>query len=279
MVAFRKRKFDARHIIWSADNIYTVSEESGTRSMSRRLLLPSLDGLILYSQEVEDFYIEKFAYKGPIGVSANTQSALALRGRLAESVDAASALIHKHNLKERRVLLSVGRLTKVKRHDRLIRAFSNLCDATKDVVLVLVGDGEERDYLEALAEELGIRDQVVFGGHLQGDRLFAWYVLASCFALTSESEPWGAVINEALVAGVPVICSDKAGASELIVNPSVGAVVDVSNEVALTNCLIQRLESARPVTGETPQVLRDSIMPQTFEKSVEGFIDPICHLV
>jgi glycosyltransferase involved in cell wall biosynthesis len=235
--------------------------------------------LILYSQETAAFYIEKFAYRGPIGVSPNTQSDLALRARLAESADTASALISKHDLKGRKVLLSVGRLTRVKRYDRLIRAFSNLRDAMKDVVLVLIGDGEERDYLEGLVEELGIRDQVLFGGHLEGNVLFAWYALASCFALTSESETWGAVINEALVAGVPVICSDRAGASELIVNPSVGAVVDASNEVALTNCLIQRLANARPVTEETPQTLRDSLMPQTFEECVDGFMDPICDLV
>jgi glycosyltransferase involved in cell wall biosynthesis len=188
-------------------------------------------------------------------------------------------LIRKHGLTGKKVLLSVGRLTRAKRYDRLIRAFANFCAGMQDVVLVLVGDGEERDRLEALVEELGIRGRVVFGGHLEGDRLFAWYVLAACFALPSEFEPWGAVINEALVAGVPVVCSDKVGASEWIIDASVGEVVDASDELALTNGLIQRLASARAVTTETPHSLRDSLMPQTFEKSVEGFMDAIGALV
>jgi len=279
MLAMKKRKFGVRHIIWSADNVFTISEESRLRSTSRRLLLPNTDGLILYSQKTADYYRDKFAYRGPIGVSPNTQSELGLRRRLAESVDAASRAISNHDLKGKKVLLSVGRLTVVKRYDRLLRAFSKLCAALDDVVLVLIGDGEERGYLEGLVDELGIRNKVVFGGHLEGDGLFAWYVLASCFALTSESETWGAVINEALVSGVPVICSNKVGASELIVDPSVGVVVDAGDEDALTNCLIQRLRSALPITEATPQTLRDSLMPQTFEQCVDGFVDPISDLV
>ncbi len=278
-VALRKRSFEVRQIVWSADNLATIAQESPLRSISRRLLLPRLDGLILYSQAVADHYVGELAYRGPIGISCNTQSDRILRDRLAASADAASRWIREHDLNGKKVVLCVGRLSRAKRHDRLIRAFSNLGDRMRDVVLVLVGDGEERQRLEDLARARGIAGRVVFTGHLEGDRLFAWYALASCFALASEFEPWGAVVNEALAAGIPVVCSDRVGASEWIVDRSIGSVVDASDEAALTTCLLQRLQEARVIGHETPHALRDSLMPQTFERSVEGFLDPIRALV
>jgi glycosyltransferase involved in cell wall biosynthesis len=279
MVALRKRSRSVRQIVWSADNLATIADESLLRSTSRRLLLPHLDGLILYSQAVADHYSRKLGYRGPIGISCNAQSDRSLRARVAASADAASHWVRERDLKGKKVLLSVGRLARAKRHDRLIRAFANLCDRMRDVVLVLVGDGEERGRLEDLARARGIEGRVLFTGHLEGERLFAWYALAACFALTSEFEPWGAVVNEALAAGVPVICSDRAGASEWIVDASIGSVVDASDEGALTDCLVDRLRGGRVVAGEAPDSLRDSLMPQVFERSVEGFLDPIRALV
>ena len=70
--------------------------------------------------------------------------------------------------------------------------------------------------LKNLCKELNINDRVWFKGKLSGDELYAWYNLAQIFVLPSSFEPFGAVVNEALVAGCYSIVSKHVGASCII---------------------------------------------------------------
>ena len=125
------------------------------------------------------------------------------------------------------VLICVGRLAEIKRHDILISAFSKL-DTKKDVKLLLVGEGPNRQKIEELIKKLGLSQQVKMLG-FRGDipNLLA---LSDCFVLSSESEGLSCSITEAMASGLPIVATDVGGNKELVVNEQSGYLVPPNNQ-------------------------------------------------
>lgn len=113
---------------------------------------------------------------------------------------------------ERLKILFVGRLSVQKRLELLIQAISLLkCPAE----LIVVGDGEDRQKLEDMVQELGL-DNVKFVGRKSGKDLKDAYATADVLAITSEREGMPLVVLEAMAAGLPIVGSDVAGIHELV---------------------------------------------------------------
>ena len=102
-----------------------------------------------------------------------------------------------------------------------------------------------------------------------------WYRLGSVFALPSSSEPFGAVVNEALLSGIPVVCSDRAGALGLIREGETGAIVDAADSHALVAALRTWIDRARPVDGTQQEILRPSLMATTFADAIDRVFNAI----
>ena len=116
-----------------------------------------------------------------------------------------------------RYILGVGRLHWQKGFDLLLESFSQLSD--KSVHLVILGEGNKRNALEAQASALGISHRVYMPG--AKDDLWPWYRHALCFVLSSRHEGWPNVLMEAMSQGCPVIAFDcKYGPSEVIAENS-----------------------------------------------------------
>ena len=86
--------------------------------------------------------------------------------------------------------------------------------------LVYAGDGPSRSDLEKRASELGVADRVRFLGFLNQSQLPSAYRAADLFVLPSLFEPFGLVVNEAMLCGLPVIVSDRVGAKFDLVRPN-----------------------------------------------------------
>jgi glycosyltransferase involved in cell wall biosynthesis len=140
-----------------------------------------------------------------------------------------------------------------------------------ELVLALVGDGPERERLERQAAAVA-PGRVIFAGRQEGEALAAWYRLGTAFALPSVHEPFGAVVNEALLAGLPVVCSDRAGARVLVSDGRNGAVVDAGQPGALDAALLAWLGDGSPVAAAQPGALRTSLMTSTFEQAVDAYL-------
>lgn len=110
-----------------------------------------------------------------------------------------------------KIIISMGRIHKVKGFDILIRAFKFLIKECPSSALVIAGrDNGEQKNLEKLAMELGLSERVFFTGHLEGDWKIDFLANADAFALPSNHENFGVVYAEALAAGTPVIASKAA---------------------------------------------------------------------
>lgn len=148
-----------------------------------------------------------------------------------------------------RRVVSVGRLAKVKRFDRLIEAFAMVHAEAPDMTLLLLGDGPERAGLERLAADLGLGASVVFAGYAEDVPAR----LAGCdmFVCTSEREGFGNAIVEAMAAGVPVISVDCPFGPRLLGQGGAAGCLLGANDAATIARAIWRCSCARHCSGCT----------------------------
>lgn len=113
------------------------------------------------------------------------------------------------------VVGNVGRLHPDKDQATLIRAFAHaLPNLPEDSLLAIIGSGRLESELQKLAITEGISDRVLFLGQVpQARRYFRAF---DVFALSSDHEPFGMVLLEAMAAEIPVICSDCGGGPEVV---------------------------------------------------------------
>jgi glycosyltransferase involved in cell wall biosynthesis len=133
------------------------------------------------------------------------------------------------------VIGTVGRLNEVKCQDLLLRSFARLKASRPDARLLLVGDGPQRDRLEALAVQLGVREAVHFAGYQANPERFL--AVMDVFALTSRMEGLPLAILEAWAAGLPVVASAVGGVPDLITHGRNGLLFTSGDETALTGLL------------------------------------------
>lgn len=127
---------------------------------------------------------------------------------------------------EETVLISVGRLAPEKNWDTLLRAFAKAHEKHPKIRLVLIGDGNARQSLEALSSELGIADRVTFTGALPFEEIPRYLKAADVFAFASVTETQGLVTIEAMAAGLPVVAVDGPGTRDIVEHSKQGFLVE-----------------------------------------------------
>jgi phosphatidylinositol alpha-1,6-mannosyltransferase len=128
-----------------------------------------------------------------------------------------------------RSLLSVGRLIideQSKGLDYVIRAMPALLKKYPDLVYNVVGDGDNRKILEALAAQEGVSQAVCFHGFVSDEEVARRYGEASIFIMPSRREGFGFVFIEAMTYGTPAIGGNVDATPEVIVNGETGYTVD-----------------------------------------------------
>lgn len=133
------------------------------------------------------------------------------------------------------VVANVGRLHHDKDQATLIRGFAKaLPQLPGNSLLLIMGSGPLELALKNLAAELGVVDKVRFAGQVPNGRRY--FRAFDVFALTSDHEPFGMVLLEAMAAGLPIICSDCGGGAEVV--SDVGLLVPLGNVERLASTLI-----------------------------------------
>jgi glycosyltransferase involved in cell wall biosynthesis len=132
--------------------------------------------------------------------------------------------------------IACGRLAEQKGFDLLLRSFA-VVSKNLDSVLHIVGDGPLKQNLRILAANLGLKDNVIFHGHLSSP--MEVFQKADIFVLSSLWEGFANVIVEAMSQGLPVIATDCShGPGEILLNGKFGLLVPPNDEVALADAMI-----------------------------------------
>ena len=168
-------------------------------------------------------------------------------------------------------VLSVGRLAPEKGLDTLVRAVARAGDPR--LSLVFVGSGSERERLERLARELGVR--LVLLGDVRHERLPEIYVAADVFALLSTWEPWAVVVNEAAACGLPLVLSDQVGAApDLLRDGENGALVP-AGDVAAASAALRRLAADAAGRLAAGAHSRELMRGWGYGPSVDAFVEAV----
>ncbi len=141
-------------------------------------------------------------------------------------------------------MIYVGQLIERKRVDLILRAISELGSA--NVRLTVVGDGHLRGQLTAMSDSLGLSGRIEWTGNLSNTQATATIVQSDLLILPSRFDGWGAVVNEALMRGVPAICSSRCGSSVLLSAEWRGGVFAAGNARSLRTVMARMVSHGKP---------------------------------
>jgi glycosyltransferase involved in cell wall biosynthesis len=139
-------------------------------------------------------------------------------------------------------VLFVGRLHPVKGAQYLLGAMKIIHQKLPEAKLVLVGDGEEREHLETLTDNLGIRECVEFAGRVPHERVQDYMNQAEVFVLPSLSEGFPVTILEAMACGLPVVATRVGGIPDIIEDGINGYLVGTMNQEQIAEALLKLLQ-------------------------------------
>lgn len=115
------------------------------------------------------------------------------------------------NKKDRFLILSAGKLIKIKALDLAIGSFKVFSDRVPEAKFIVIGDGPELQNLKKLASKLKLKEKVIFEGWMPREKLLQKMSLCDVFLFPSLRDGGGNVVVEAMAAGKPVVCFDLAG--------------------------------------------------------------------
>lgn len=264
VIAKRLAKVDTRVVIslrsiLSLEAKYATSMKLKVMPGFMKIFGPRADGIICVSQASKDDFCR-------------------MTGVRAERVDVAyNAIIDEQLLSsvgkradhpwfgegEPPVVLGVGRLTAIKDFPTLIRAFAEV-RKVRPARLMILGEGEERENLSALIQELGLGEDAQLAGFVSNP--FPYMAAAKVVCLTSLYEGLPGVLVQALAMGTPVVATNSEGGSaEAVEGGKLGKLVPIRDVEALAQAICQVLD------GDYPNVNLMDLQKFTIDDATRGF--------
>jgi len=144
------------------------------------------------------------------------------------------------------MILSVGRLSRRKGFDQVIKSLPSLVEKGLDVHYVIIGIGEDRDYLQDLASQDAVAGRVHLLGHVEMADLPRWYNACDVFVMSNreingDTEGFGIVFLEAAASAKPVIAGMAGGTADSVVDGVTGLRIDGNCSATVANGLYKLL--------------------------------------
>lgn len=132
----------------------------------------------------------------------------------------------------------IGRFAPEKNIFTLLYSFLEVSKKYSDWGLILLGDGPLKNEINTFVFDNNLQNKILIPGFIQQDGIAKYLTASDVFVLPSLSEPWGLVVNEAMLCHLPVIVSTKCGCQPELVEEGVnGFSFDPNNQLKLTNLM------------------------------------------
>jgi len=164
------------------------------------------------------------------------------------------------------VLLGAGRFAAAKDYPTLLKAFARV-RAQRPVRLIILGKGKRQADVIALAQQLGVAEDVEFPGYV--DNPFPWMARAAVFVLSSAWEGFPGVLVEAMACGCPVVSTDcPSGPIEILDRGAYGRLVTPGDDEALSLAIQATLDAPR-----TPFRLQQRATEFSVDRAVDKYLE------
>lgn len=169
------------------------------------------------------------------------------------------------------VILGCGRLESQKNFVGLVEAFARVCKQRR-ARLVILGQGSQRDTIEARARSLGVADAVALPGF--DPNPYRWMARAAVFVLSSDHEGLPGALIQAMALGTPVVAVDcPSGPREVLRGGAVGRLVPMGDLPALADAIIGALDRPRP------DIPAEAWAPYTSDKAADRYLEAVNEVV
>jgi glycosyltransferase involved in cell wall biosynthesis len=226
-------------IVLSSESSPADHKRSGIKEKIKRKIVAMADAFFCFGKSSANYLVDLGIKRSKIAVdNAAVIDEEIIRG----NYDQAKLLVRAEQPELKQyTFVFVGRLAPEKNLDMLLGTFIKLQDEEplgEFWNLRFVGDGPEKDRLKELALKSSFPKNIQFTGGIPWYKVPAWLAQSDVLVLPSLSEPWGLVVNEGMVCGMPVIVSQTCGCAEDLVADGVnGFSFDAKKPVMLEKAM------------------------------------------
>jgi len=188
-----------------------------------------------------------------------------------------SRLVERYGLAGAKTLLTVSRLAAYERykgHERVIEALPDVLAAHPECLYLIVGDGDDRERLEAFARQKRVVEFVRFAGQIPASELPDHYRVADVFLMPSTGEGFGIVFLEAAASGVAVIGGARDGSLDALGDGALGTAIDDRDAETLAIAIIHALDQKIDACASA-RAVRERFGRQSFNRAVDRLGDEI----
>jgi glycosyltransferase involved in cell wall biosynthesis len=224
-----KKIFGIPYIVWGQGSDIFLKWKF--KRIISGLVFKNADAVVVTTRQMSEKAIEickkiKKIYLIPEGIDLKRTEGL-LKGKIRNELGIEDG---------KKIILFVGRLDLIKGIKYLIEAMDSIKERDKNISLMLVGDGGERQNLEKMVKDFNLEGNIVFKGWIPNEDVPRYLVAADMFVLPSLSE--GAINMEILAAGLPVVGTNVGGMPDCIKNFENGFLVEPKNPEQLTEKIL-----------------------------------------
>ncbi|MCB0308081.1 MAG: glycosyltransferase family 4 protein [Bdellovibrionales bacterium] len=264
--------------------LMTESHHSKARSWLKKVfkkviltkLYSNASANLVMSEKARQYIISFGADEKRIWFFPNTIDSEVYKVSVEDQKPLAKAKLKQWKFNNKICFLFVGTLNQRKGIDLLVEAFSKLNHMQNNAyALVIVGSGKMEAFVRSMVDKMGLSQSVNFGGFVMPKDLPLYYALADIFVLPSREEPFGAVVLEAMAAGLPIITTDVVGAAGMFAKHQENALVIKNNNVEALFLAMQHLSqdlSLRQNMGHCSRRIMESWTHRRLVSNIEAAV-------
>ncbi|KKS33482.1 MAG: Phosphatidylinositol alpha-1,6-mannosyltransferase [Parcubacteria group bacterium GW2011_GWC2_42_12] len=259
---------------------FTCALKSYRKKFISQKILNGAEIIICANSYVADLLKQTFLKVAPKIIVVNPGA----EGCKVQNTPKAAQLKEKFNLKDKIILLSVGRLIKRKGFDLVLDCLPQVLKQVPNLVYVIIGDGEERKNYELRVMNYELKNKVLIINNMPDEEKNLWHSLCDIFVMPARNiagdfEGFGIVYLEANLAGKPVIAGRSGGVSDAVIDGLNGLLVDPENVNDLSKKIIRLAldHELRQKLGE--QGRERALREFNWQKQTEKIYNIIGHLL
>jgi 1,2-diacylglycerol 3-alpha-glucosyltransferase len=182
-----------------------------------------------------------------------------------------SGILERPELRERDIILSVGRVSEEKKLDVIIKALPLVKREYPNAALLVVGDGPALAGYKQLVGSMGLESDVVFTGFVGDEELPAYYACCDVFATASKFETQGLVVLEALASGKPVAGANFRAIPDFVVEDSTGHLFEPDDVESCASAIMKCLTARSSMATTARTFAEEHSMESSIKKLVNVY--------